>query len=253
MTYMTGARLAGLSCAAALIAGAAGGEARAATLVTYVSASGAADPQFGCSVSHPCASFTDALAETSANGTIFVMGPYPLPLLGQSLTGVSIVGVGAVWAQGLTMQVPAGKSATIEGVRFLRFDQTNGLVLNGAGKVTIKGCSFTGFPDAGVLLAGPAGARAVLDDVTIKTNGVGLRVKGANGAANSAFVQKSLIDANTVSAVQVDGAANTVVISDSTLSGSGQLDLSLLNGGKAISYRSNVIRSGTPTQSLPEN
>ena len=112
---------------------------------------------------------------------------------------------------------------------------------------------FDDYFTAAIDMKGPAGGRVVLENVVVKNSLIGLRVKGANGAANVAFVQNSLIDGNTTSAIVVDGAANTVVISDSTLSGSGQLDLSLLNGGKAISYRSNVIRSGAPTQSLPEN
>ena len=78
-------------------------------------------------------------------------------------------------------------------------------------------------------------------------------MKGASGVANTAFVTDSVIDASRSSAVVVDGGANSAVISGSTLSGSAQVDLSLLNGGRAISYNNNVIRSGTPTQTLPLN
>lgn len=100
---------------------------------------------------------------------------------------------------------------------------------------------------------GGAGARVELEDVRMKNNQFGVQVKGANGAANTVFINRTIIDGSTSSAVQVDGAANVVVLIDSTLSGSGGLDLALLNGGRAISYRNNVIRSGAPTQTLPLN
>lgn len=228
------------------------GAASAATLFNYVSASGVSDPQSGCPAHAPCANFFDALNETSAEGTIFVQGPYTLPSFTLPIS-ISIVASGNVAATAMTIAVPAGKNILIEGLHFQRFDTSNGLSLSGAGKATVMDCVFTGFPGAAISLNGTSGARAVLENVTIKNSGVGLRVQGQNGATNVAFVQNSLIDGSPISAIVVDGAANTVVISDSTLSGSGALDLSLVNGGKAISYKSNVIRSGTPTQSLPEN
>lgn len=83
-------------------------------------------------------------------------------------------------------------------------------------------------------VAGADRAAAQMGDAYVSATGVD-NPEGVNGAANEAFVQKSLIDGNKTLALVVDGAANTVVISDSTLSGSGQLDLSLPNGGKAIS------------------
>ena len=99
-------------------------------------------------------------------------------------------------------------------------------------------------------MKGGSGARVMIDRATIVNNAVGVRVKGAGGVANTAFVQRSVIDANVTTAVQVEDAS-TIVLSENTLSGSGTTDLTHLTGGTVISYGNNLIRSGSPTQTLP--
>lgn len=171
-------------------------------------------------------------------------------------SGQSIVGAGNVVFGRVSTNVPAGQNALLEGIHFENASETlpsSGAQMYGAGKVTIRNCTFNNFANAAIILAGPAGARAVIDNTIIKGSQTGILVSGANGASNVAFVRDTLIDGSFANAIKVDGAANTVVIIGSTLSGSGQVDLSLVNGGKAISYRNNVIRSGAPSQSLPTN
>lgn len=122
----------------------------------------------------------------------------------------------------------------------------------GAGKLTVRDVSIRNFTQAGIDVAGSAGARVFLDKLVAVGNGFGVRIAGAGNAANMTFIQGSTLDANSTSAIQITGPS-TVVISESTLSGSGGTDLSALNGGTAVSYGNNLIRSGLPTQTLPEN
>lgn len=127
------------------------------------------------------------------------------------------------------------------------------IVVNTATKVNITDCSFFNYTDAAVFVKGPAGARVALERVGMSGNKYGVVAEGTAGAANTVFIEDTKIDASTASAVEVRGSANVAVLIGSTLSGSALVDLSLLNGGRAISYRNNVIRSGTPTQTLPLN
>ena len=221
--------------------------------VTFVSSTGTQNQ--ACSSFFPCQNFFDALDRTTPTGTIYVQGPYFVDNVNLQ-SGMSIVGSGNVVFGRVSTNVPAGQNALLQGLSFENASTTlpsSGVLINGAGKVTIRNCRFNNFSNTAIRLSGPAGARGVIDATIIKGSSSGLIVSGADGASNVAFVRNTLIDGSFSNAIKVDGAANTVVLIDSTLSGSGQSDLSLVNGGKAISYRNNVIRSGAPTQSVPTN
>lgn len=223
----------------------------------YVSRSG--DNAANCAtVETACRDLGIAADKVDAGGTILLIGPH---FVSTTLfnKGVTLVGLGdgvVVLGMGqLTFDLPDGVSATVKNVTFQNVGGLSGggVAMTGGGKLTIQDCRFDRLSLPAVDVRGRAGARVALDGVTITNSAGGVRVKGANGAANTVFVQRSLIDANAGFALQVDGAANAAVISGSTLSGSGGPDLSLLNGGRAVSYKNNVIRSGTPTQMLPLN
>lgn len=230
------------------------------TLVSYVSLQG--DDNATCAISSdPCATLQAAFEKTFANGIVYIIenalggAVINRPMNIKSFNRADLL-IGLT-ASPVTVSVPAGQTVVFENLTFVRAAtgaQLTGVIVTGAGKVTLKNCGFNGLAAPAVDVSGPAGARVLLDNVTIANNGAGVRVKGAGGAANTVFIQQSTIDANGGYAVQVDGAANVAVISSSTLSGSNSgPDLSLVNGGRAISYRNNVIRSGTPTQTLPTN
>lgn len=239
------------TCAQAFTAGAA--TAQTKSPVTFVSPTGTQNQ--ACSNFFPCQNFFDALDKTTSTGTIYVQGPYFVDSVNLQ-NGVSIVGTGNVVFGRVSTTVPAGQNALLEGLHFENASATlpsSGVLMYGAGKVTVRNCTFNNFDNTAIRLNGPAGARGVIDNTIIKGSSSGLIVSGENGASNVAFVRNTLIDGSFQNAIKVDGAANTAVIIGSTLSGSVGTDLSLVNGGKAISYRNNVIRSGAPTQSLPTN
>lgn len=222
----------------------------------YVALEGADDGL--CAIAAPCRTLQHAYENIADRGQIFIRGPYQAgPLTADR--PVSIIGLGAgVFFSGfpnaLLVANLADTRVLIRNVDFYsRFDSYGGVFVRGSGKLTIENARFESLPGAAVNVRGAAGTRVTLENVRITGSAIGVSVSGAGGAANVVFIQNSFIDANTQSAVKIDGSANAAVLIGSTLSGSGQVDLSLVNGGRAISYRNNIIRSGTPTQSLPLN
>ena len=230
---------------------------------TFVSRNGS-DSNTCATPSSACLSIGLAFSRTFNQGFVHVIGPVnaTMNVNGSGVIDreVTIAGIGdgarvVGLFRSMEIRPSAGQEIVLRNLEFEAYQSATetGVLMTGAGKLTIKDCSFNGLSVPAVEVRGPAGARVVLDNATITNNAGGVLVSGANGAANTAFVQRSLIDNNTSYALRVDGAANSAVISSSTLSGSGGPDLSLLNGGRAVSYRNNVIRSGTPTQTLPTN
>lgn len=248
MSHVINRRIAAalISALASLTGAAAAAQAQQLQSESFVSAFGSGT---SCSPTAPCASLATALDGTTDGGVVFVQGPFRLETLNLQ-KDVSVVATGNVSVLTAGVRIPAGGNALIQGVYFNGATFNFGVTVEGPGKVTFRNCVVSGYGEDAVTLSGSGGGRVVFDNVVIKGNRVGLSVEGQG---NVVFIQKSLIDANLNFAVRVNGAANTVVISDSTLSGSGMVDLSLVNGGRAISYKSNVIRTGTPTQSVPEN
>lgn len=230
---------------------------------TFVSRSGS-DSNTCATPTTSCLSIGLAFSRTFDQGIVHVIGPVnaTMNLNGSAAIDreVTIAGIGdgarvvGVF-RAMEIRPGAGQQIVLKNLEFEAYQSTTetGVAMTGAGKLTIKDCSFNGLSVPAVDVRGLGGGRVVLDNVTITNGAGGVLVSGANGAANTVFVQRSLIDNNAGYAVRVDGAANVAVISSSTLSGSGGLDLSLLNGGRTTSYRNNVIRSGTPTQTLPTN
>ena len=207
----------------------------------------------------PCRSFSTAQTTLSPGGEIAVKGdwfPDAFVVITKSLSfvaggGLVTINSGGGGGTAITVNAPAGSDVSLKGLNLGGLNIGGiGIQITGAGKVSIQDCRIHGFSVAAIEVAGGAGARVLVDSVTMTRNGAGIRVKGAGGAANSAFVRRSVIDGSTTSGLVVDGSSNTVVISGSQISGSGGPDLSAVNGGVAISYGDNLIRTGNPTQTL---
>ena len=219
--------------------------------VTYVSMTG--DDANDCTIlSTPCRSVTSAINAVSQFGTVIIQGPYNTanPTVSKSVT---IIGQGTVVLRSISF----GQNAKFVKIDNLNFEGQNivgnALNVSGSAKVNISNSSFNYFTDAAVIVNGALGTRLGMNHVEMYGNRYGVLVIAEFGAPNAAFIEDTNIDGSTISAVEARGANSTAVLVSSTLSGSGQLDLSLVNGGKAISYKNNVIRSGAPTQTLPEN
>ena len=225
--------------------------AAAAQAVTYVSMAG--DDRNSCrSIDRSCSSVESAISRLPSGGSVIIQGPYTTlsPVVDRP---VSIIANGTALFVSLIVRESAN-NVKVTGVTFAGGNAyQTGARFEVASNVIFVDCKFEGYLEAALPVTGPAGTRVAMERVTITGNNYGVVVQGASGGANTVFIKDSFIDRSAASAVEVRGAANAVVLINSTLSGSGGLDLSRINGGRAVSYGNNVVRSGTPSQTLPNN
>jgi len=207
-----------------------------------------------CSNTAPCHTFAAAISRTAAFGEINVMnaGAYGSVTITKSITIRSEVEAGVLAAgnDGITVNVGANDRVVLEGLDIEGSGQgRNGVNITNSGTVDIIRCAIRGFTQNGVNVAGNAGARAYVYDSVILNNGGGLNIQGASGAANTAIVEKTLLDNNKSFTTQIDGAG-TLTLIGSTLTGSSSAIVAA-KGATVISYGNNVLQgSGTPTQTL---
>jgi hypothetical protein len=229
------------------------GPAKAKATRTWVS--GVGDDANPCSRTAPCKTFAGAISKTAAGGEINVLDPggfgaltitKSLQILSEFEGGVLVSGT-----NGIVVAVGAADKVLLEGLDIEGLGTgLDGVKMIGTGKLFIRKCSIRNFTMNGVNVAGTANARVFVEESLITGNNVGVNLKGIGGAANEAFVERSVVDNNTTAAVQVDGASS-VVLSGSTLTGSPSSIIET-NGGSAISYGNNLLRhAGAPTQTLP--
>lgn len=248
-----------LGCGAALLFAIAFQATAAHAQATGTWVSGVGDDVNPCSRTAPCKTFAGALSKTAPNGEIRVLDPggYGAVTIAKPITIVADGDLGTILAA-LTNGViispsftPAGGRVILRGIKINgNGNGLNGVRVLGNAKVLIEDVAIEKFTQNGVDVQGPAGTRVFLNRVTVTQTNNGVFVSGASAAANTVFIDDSLFDNNTVAAVNV-GATSTVVLNDSTLSGSGGTDLTITAGGQAISSGNNLIRTGTPTSTSP--
>jgi hypothetical protein len=207
-----------------------------------------------CSFTAPCHSFASAITRTAAFGEINVInaGAYGSVTITKSITIRSTVeaGVLASGNDGITVNVGPNDRVVLDGLDIEGSGQgRNGITITNSGTVDIIRCAIRGFAQNGVNVAGNAGARAYVYNSVILNNGGGLNIQGAGGAANTAIVDKTLLDNNKSFATQVD-RAGTLTLIGSTLTGS-PAGIIAANGAAVVSYGNNVLQgNGAPTQTL---
>lgn len=247
-----------LGCVAAVLLTMALQSTSAQAQATRTWVSGVGDDANPCSRTAPCKTFAGAISKTATGGEISVLDPGGFGAV--TITkAISIVGDGTLAgilsastnAIVISSVIPAGarvylKNLNIEGAG----TGINGVRVLGPARVIIDNCVIRDVTANGIDVQGPAGARVYVKDTLVTKANNGLFVSGASGAANAAFVDNSTFDSNVGSAISV-GAASSVVLNDSILSGSGAVDLSVTPGGSVVSYGNNVIRTGAPTSTTP--
>jgi len=207
--------------------------------------SGVGDDANPCSRTAPCKTFAGAISKTATNGEIncidsggfgtvtitksinIVCGDVEAGVLAAGVNGI-IVTTGAVNVvlEGLDIE---GATTGTNGVRVL----TNA-------SVVIRKCKIHAFSNNGVEVAGPAGAKVLVQDSVISNNFTGVVVQGTGGAANTAVIDNSTLETHGNASIFV-ASGGAAYVSESNLIGSGQ-KLKLGVGGTATSYGNNVIR-----------
>ena len=236
----------------------AAGQAQASR--TWVS--GVGDDANPCSRTAPCKTFAGAISKTAASGEINVLDPggFGGVTITKSITIRSEIQAGVLVAgtNGIVVSAAATDKIVLEGLDIQGLGtpggSLSGVKMIGGGSLTIRKCSIAGFigsaASAGVDVQGTLNAREFVEDSMIINNSIGVNMKGIGGVANRGFVERTLIDANGVAAIQIDGPSSVVLIG-STLTGSAA-SIAATNGAQVISYGNNVIRnSGAPTSTVP--
>jgi hypothetical protein len=178
-----------------------------------------------CSRTAPCKTFAGAISKTAIGGEINVLDPdgYGAVTITKSITIRSDhieAGVLVSGTNGIVVNVASTDKVLLEGLDIEGLGTgLNDVNIIGGGKTTIRKCSIRNFTQNGVNLVGTSGARAVIEDSLILNNAGGFNMQGASGAANSAFLERTLLDSNTSFATRTSGQS-TLVLIGSTLIGS---------------------------------
>jgi hypothetical protein len=220
--------------------------------------SGVGDDVNPCSRTAPCKTFAGAISKTSAGGEINCLdsGGFGTVTITKSIsiicTGVE-AGVLATGGINGFIVTTGATNVVLEGLDIQGIGSVpgvNGVRIVTNASVVIRNCRIHAFSNNGVDLAGPAGAKVLVQDSVISNNAIGVSVQGTSGAANTAVVDNSTLETHSTAAIQV-ATGGAVFVSKSNLIGSGQK--MKLTGGVSTSYGNNVIRgtSDAFTTTLP--
>jgi hypothetical protein len=227
--------------------------AQAQATRTWVS--GVGDDVNPCSRTAPCKTLAGAISRTAASGEINCLDPggFGGVTITKSITILCPRGWGGVLAggNGVVVNVASSDRVLLEGLDiFIVSPASNGIRMIGSGSLIVRNSSIKGGSPYGIDLAGAANATVLIEDTMIRGNvTAGLRVQGAGGVANYAFINKSTFFDNGAAAVEV-GPAGAVLITGSTLINNGQTISN--SGGSVTSFGNNTfVPSANITATAP--
>jgi hypothetical protein len=217
--------------------------------------SGVGDDANPCSRTAPCKTFAGAISKTATFGEINVLDPggFGGLTINKSITvradhvegGVLVSGTNAIVVNlpaatdraelyGLDIEGLGGSTTSLDGVKII-----------GSGRTVIRDCRINGFHNGnGVNLVGTVNSAVDIYNTAITNNLGGVNVAGAGGVANFANLFNSFVNGNASFGVQVNGAASSIGVARSYITGQ-TTGISLLSGGVATSFGpSNVVTGG---------
>jgi len=226
--------------------------AQAQATRTWVS--GVGDDANPCSRTAPCKTFAGAISKTATNGEINVLDPggFGGVTITKSITissegfeaGVLVSGTNAI-----IINTPANSEVMLKGLDIEGLGTgLNGVHIISASKVTIQNCTIRNFTQNGVNVAGPAGARVLVQDSIILSNNNGVSLAGNPvGSSNVGILLRTTIDNHPGNSVTV-ATGSTLIMSASKLLGSAA---SVANSGTFTSFGDNALGgTGTPTSTI---
>ncbi|MDP1869534.1 MAG: hypothetical protein Q8L13_24735 [Bradyrhizobium sp.] len=198
--------------------------APASAQATRTWVSGVGDDANPCSRTAPCKTFAGAISKTATAGEINTLDPggFGAVTITKAISIISIHNAGVLVSgtNGIIVNPPANAEVNLEGLDLEGLGTgINGIRIISAAKVFINKCAIRNFTTAGVDVAGPAGARAIIQDSVITSNATGVNVVGSGGASNSATIIRTTVDNNTIASINVT-APSLIFVTGSTLIGS---------------------------------
>jgi hypothetical protein len=226
--------------------------AHAQAFRTWVS--GVGDDVNPCSRTAPCKTFAGAISKTAANGEINCLdsGGFGSLTITKSISVVCngvIGGILAAGTNGVVINTPAGGKVTLDG---LDIDGAgtglDGVRIIGATRVFINKSAIRNFTGEGVDVAGPDGARLVIQDSIITGSNGGISVGGASVGNNRALLIRTIIE-NPVTFTTRVTAPSSLFLSGSILFGG--TGISNVGNAAITSTGNNIIGAGAPTETIP--
>jgi len=222
--------------------------------------SGVGDDVNPCSRTAPCKTFAGAISKTAQGGEINVLDPggFGALTITKAISVISQFEAGVLvsfGSSGMIVNTPANAEVLLQGLDFeglggsTQTPGAHGVRIISASKVTIQDCSIRNFAQNGISLAGPAGARALVQDTIILSNNNGINVAGISGANNVALLVRTTIDNHPGISVNV-AAGSALFSSASTMTGS-LTSVALGAGATFTSFGNNALQgTGTPTTTI---
>jgi hypothetical protein len=244
--------------AAILVAGFSSGAYAQATR-TWVS--GVGDDVNPCSRTAPCKTFAGAISKTATGGEINVLDPgaFGALTITKSISVISHFQAGVLatfGSSGFIVNTTANAEVLLQGLDIEGLGGganpgAHGVRIISNSRVTIQDCSIRNFAQNGINLAGPVGARVLVQDSIILSNNNGISIAGTPaGSANVAVVLRTTIDNHPGSSITV-AAGSTLFLSGSKLFGSAA-NVTVAAGGTFTSFGDNALQTtGTPTNTIP--
>jgi hypothetical protein len=220
--------------------------AQAQATRTWVS--GVGDDVNPCSRTAPCKTFAGAISKTATGGEINCLDPggFGAVTITKSISIICDAGTAGVLVQGTNGIIvnAANSNVILEGLDIDGVGSgINGVTIINSAKVHINKTIIKNFTQNGVNVAGPVGARAVIQDTVILNNGLsGVAVAGASAAVNSANLVRTTIDNHPTASVSVT-SPSSVNLSGNTFLGSAA---SVTGTGTVNSFGNNAF-GGTVT------
>jgi len=219
--------------------------AQAQATRTWVS--GVGDDANPCSRTAPCKTFAGAISKTAGGGEINVLDPggFGGVTITKSMTirstfeaGLLVSGTNAI-----VIAATANDQVILEGLDIEGLGTgLNGITVTGAiKKVYVNRCWINGFTQNGINMASTtSGARMIVKDTFITKNNVGMNV---SGPSNVGTLLDTVIDGNTLTSYQLNGAGVIGSATRSTLNGATNA-ITTAGGALAISFGPSNLVSG---------
>ncbi len=227
--------------------------AQAQATRTWVS--GLGDDANPCSRTAPCKTFPGAYSRTAVGGEIDVIDPggFGTINIGHSIT---IDGGGGVMASILAagnvpaIQVNAGttddiilRNLTLTGVKDYISPGTSGVVINAVRQVSIEHCVIENFPQYGVVMTAPSGAKLIIANTEINYAGTAGVSVGSSSGVTAATISNSQV---VLSGSGIQAHTNVgIQVFESTIANNQAGDGLLADGG---AFSSITARSSTITE-----
>jgi hypothetical protein len=211
--------------------------------------SGVGDDLNPCSRTAPCKTFAGAISKTATTGEINCLdsGGFGAVTITKSIAILchgTVGGIVASLTTGVIVNTPADAKVILEGLDIEGVGNgIRGVNVLSAAKVIINNSTIRNFVNEGVNVAGPAGARVLIQNSLITGNDGGVKVTGVSGAANAAVLIRTTLDNHATFSTRV-ATGSVLILNGSTLGGSA-IAIDNVGGGATVISGGNNFISGT--------